>query len=717
MISDRFLTIERLESRIAPAVTIVNPHTATYVDVDGDHVTIHVSTGTLTSADFTTTPSGLGDQLEAIDLSSGGFDGANLTVTVTKAPHGDGLANIGYINSTGHDLGNVSIPGDLGRIDAGNSASTTPAVISLSVRSMGRLGTDTQAPGGNLISVIQGSLGNLDVAQDINSAFITIGGGVKNNVGSVTIGGSLIGGSVSDTGEIIAAGSIGPVKIGHDLQGGTASRAGVVESAAGAIGSITVGGSIIGGAGLNSGYIFGNQSLGPVKIAHDLIGGAGNGSASISTTLGNLASLSIGGSIIGGAGIEAGNVLIEGSIGSVTIGHDLAGGSGDEAGSIYALGGPISRVAIGGSLIGGSDTESGFVLCETNMGPLMIRHDLTGGSGDEAGQIVSRGNIASGTVGGSIVGGIADSSGGIVADGTMGHLTIGHDLVGGSGVESGTVTADSKFTGITVGGSLVGGSGVFSGVIYGGSIGTVLITHDFVGGSISGSASLDSSGLIESGGAIASITIGGSITAGENTSSGALTNSAAIYAANNIDSLTVRGGILGNSTERVIISSRGQPTPLPSNTKTDIAIDSINVAGRVEFTNILAGYQLASGPSPETLTPIDPNAQIGSVTVGADWIASSIAAGATNSGYPNFGDTNDAGISGASPSIHSRIASITIAGEVSGTPNSVSSTDHFGFVAEEIGMVEIHGVSIVIPSTNTPEAIGETTDVTVHIIA
>jgi hypothetical protein len=35
--------IEALESRIAPALTIVGPHVATYDDVDGDHVTVTVS--------------------------------------------------------------------------------------------------------------------------------------------------------------------------------------------------------------------------------------------------------------------------------------------------------------------------------------------------------------------------------------------------------------------------------------------------------------------------------------------------------------------------------------------------------------------------------------------------------------------------------------------------------------------------------------------------
>src|SRR5262249_8582441 len=101
------LSIELLETRLAPAVLIVNPHTATYTDVDGDKVTIQVSSGNLGSAAFTSVPSGVGEQLRLIDLHSGGFDRADLTVSVVRALGGDGLANIGAINAADHDLGNV----------------------------------------------------------------------------------------------------------------------------------------------------------------------------------------------------------------------------------------------------------------------------------------------------------------------------------------------------------------------------------------------------------------------------------------------------------------------------------------------------------------------------------------------------------------------------------------------------------------------------------
>jgi hypothetical protein len=86
------------------------------------------------------------------------------------------------------------------------------------------------------------------------------------------------------------------------------------------------------------------------------------------------------------------------------------------------------------------------------------------------------------------------------------------------------------------------------------------------------------------------------------------------------------------------------------------------------------------------------------------------------SGNTNFGDANDASIGGGNPSIIASISSITIGGQVFGTPNSTSTTDHFGFVAQQVGAVKLGGNSIPLTASahNDTLSIGETTDVTVH---
>jgi hypothetical protein len=136
-------SIELLEARIAPAV-LVNPSTLTYIDKDGDHVTVTLSKPLLTSLsgaqavfNFNTgsvvqgpaadpTP----QQLELIDLTFLAATGLGIKVTVQRANHCDGYAAIGYIESA-NDLGAVSIQGDLGGIFAGDGTITTPGLKSL----------------------------------------------------------------------------------------------------------------------------------------------------------------------------------------------------------------------------------------------------------------------------------------------------------------------------------------------------------------------------------------------------------------------------------------------------------------------------------------------------------------------------------------------------------------------------------------------------------
>ena len=135
-------SIEPLESRIAPStvLTFVNANSAAYDDVDGDRVTVKFSKPILTSGNvgtvLHTVASGLGLQLQFIDLTglAAAPDGTGITITAALqdidhngSKDGDGFVNVGQINATAHDLGAVSIKGDLGRIDAGDATTTTPA--------------------------------------------------------------------------------------------------------------------------------------------------------------------------------------------------------------------------------------------------------------------------------------------------------------------------------------------------------------------------------------------------------------------------------------------------------------------------------------------------------------------------------------------------------------------------------------------------------------
>jgi hypothetical protein len=775
------LGLQALESRLVPTVTIVNATTAKFTDIDGDLATIKVSKGTLTAGLFTTTATGLGDQLQAIDFRAGGFDGADLTFSIVKVPGGDGLANVGYINSTDHDLGRVRVKGDLGQIDAGDAQTTlTPGLRALFVRSLGRFGTDTQVSGGNLESNIQGKLGTLVVARDVKDAFVNVAGGgngVDGKIGAITIGGSLIGGSSDNSGRISSSGNIGMVRIAHDVQGGSGSLSGLIESVGkltgatiggsvigsssrysgniGSIGdmgavtvrgnvqcgsgddsgriwsfanvvSVSIGGSLIGGTGARSGEILCERgNLGVVRIAHDLLGGSGVQSGYIEchgVSFGNVTSVSIGGSLIGGSGNLSGRILA-GDVGAVTIGRDLLGGSGILSGYIQTH--SIAAVSIGGSLIGGVGDNSGGIECGGDLGAVKIGHDLLGGPALGSGHISGHDNVASVSIGGSLIGGSGHRSGEIASiRGDIAAVSVGHDMRGGLGSFSAWVVSFGKLGAVSIGGSLIGGavgplgSSAGGNVRSDGDMGTVRIGHDVVGGSITGSDSLNGSGTIVSQGRISSVTIGGSIISGTDTSTGTLTNNATIRAANDIASIIVRGNLIGNTNpigdSPVVISARGQSVP---GLTTDLAIGKVTIDGRGENARILAGYEMFD------LIPLNADAQIGSVTIGGDWIGSSIAAGVVAGGDSLFGTADDAKISGPgttdNANIVSRIASITIAGAVYGTPTSVSGTDHYGFVAQQIGIFTAGGFTATLTAATDPplELALTTGDVTLREVA
>ncbi len=464
--------IEPLESRIAPAAVFK------FVDVDGDAVTITTSKGTNgdLAAIVTVADEGIGKELRKIDFSLNAtvFAGTNVIITGKRtAAGGDGLVNVGYIDAstdaggTALDLGTVTIRGDLGQIDAGDASTGTPAVKSLSVQSMGEFGDSTQQAGGLVESNLNGALGSLKVAGNVRESFLSIAGGVDGKIGSITIGGSLIGGSTSDAGRIFSDGAMGAVKVG---------------------------GSIEGGSGQSSGQIGTNSSI---------------------------VSIAIGGSLLGGRGSFSGQISAAGAIGAVKIGGNFKG---------------------------------------------------------------------------------ADAAGGSVAD---------------------------------------------SGVIQGQRI--------------------------------ASVTVGGSIISGTESGGFNVFSSGVIRAVDDIGAIVVKGSIIGNSANPVLITARGQAV---QGATSDVAIKSLTVGGRVEFADILAGYNSSS-------VAVNADAQIGTVSVG-DWIASNLVAGvqddATAARNVFFGDGNDQAVAGGSAKIVSKISSITIKGAAYGT---LGAGDHFGFVAQQIGSFKI----------------------------
>lgn len=397
-------------------------------------------------------------------------------------------------------------------------------------------------------------------------------------------------------------------------------------------------------------------------------------------TDGDIGTITIYGSLIGGAADNSGRIVAQGDMGTATIKGDIIGGAGADSGELNGIN-SMAGTIVGGSILGGIGVNSGRINGGANIGPIGVAHDVVGGAGADSGEIFAGGRIASITIGGSLEnGGI--KTGRIFANSDIGTLKVIGNVVGATD-SSGSILAGGKIGSVTIGGSLIGGGNSAGRVFAGGEITTLTIAGNLVGGSAGGNQSLSQSGYVEAK-RIATLTVGGSVIAGVNNSSGLFLNNGAIRVNNDIGSATIKGSLIGNSTNPVIISARGQAAPPAT---ADVAIGRLNVLGRVEYARIVAGW------TPQSVVQ-NADAQIGTVIVGGDWIASNLAAGAVPGIDGYFGNNDDQKISGNfvkdSATVNSRIASITIAGQALGTDGG---NDCFGFVAQEIGTVRIGGTT------------------------
>lgn len=702
---------ERLERRLALAGLF------SFTDVDGDRVTVKTSKGG--NADLAaalTLSGGTSGQLQAVNLAANpAFVGTDFTVTVKKAGGGDGFAAVGHIDATNVDVGKISIRGDLGRIVAGDTDPATPGVASLSVASLGRYGTTTGAP--DLASGIRGDLKTLKIDGDVQQARVTLIGG---GIGTVTIGGSLVGGAADDSGRIAAA-SIGSLRVGVSIVGAGGTRSGSISSG-NAMGNVSVGDSIIGGGGPFSGSIVAATEIRSLKVGRDVAGGAGGWSAYVGLDPqgpgGNgIGNVTIGGSLIGGAGFGSAALqpIYGGAAGAsaVTVRGDVRGGDGEGSGYLAIL--QAKTVSIGGSVLGGSQESSGALLLG-KVGSFTARGSVVGGSGKASGSIsapLDTGTIGTILIGGSLSGGTGNQSGAVTSAGSVGKVTVRGAIAGGDGESSGVVAAavldsasvSGNVTGglgvrsggirgyvmkrISVGGSLVGGAGASSGSLWSQSqTDDVAIAKDQIGGTGT------SSGMIL-GGSITKATVGGSVVGG----SGA--GSAMIGAYRNLTSLTVKGGMVGTSANLPL-------QVVAAGLQGGSGIGTVTVRGSVSATVFLAGWEPDDGDG--FANPSNGNASIGKVDVKGSFSASSIAAGVNSPLFPRFGTQLDSTIPGGTACA---IGSVIIGGTATG---SGDVGQHFGIVSRQVGSVKVKGVAIAIPAANGSTPVGNTGNFVVRVI-
>ncbi len=513
-------SIEILESRIAPAAI-------TFTDLDGDLVKIIVSKGTGT--DITAAAHIGGGQLRELDLASNPvFDGANVTVKVVGGA-GNGIADVGFLNAKGLDLGVVKIAGDLGRIKAGDAVTTDGSVTTLSVATMGAHGTETQAAGGDLKSGFRGKLGTLQSTGALTGVSIFVFGGVfdlDGQIGSIDIGGDLTGGAGKRSGTIYAKGAIGTAHIGGDLIGGAGKESGSIITER-KLDSITVDGQLL-GSGIRSARIFAADVLGFARVTGKVQGGAGEDSGSIASFTG-LGTVVLKNQLIGGAGVHSGAIGSGGDIGSVAVSGVIQGGAGKRSGAILATG-DIASVKTGG-ITGGAQRLSGVIAAGGVIHFAKIDGGVTGGAGIESGAVGSDQGIRKIVVTGSVTGGQGSKSGAILSDRDIQTLVVGGSLVGGTGDGSGIVGATGLLDTISIVGSLIGGSGFQSG-----AIGSTKAIHSVsIGGSLQGFVAVSPPPPIAP-------VAGGVVADGE--------RSAVILSSGDIDSVHIAGSIIGGSASK-----------------------------------------------------------------------------------------------------------------------------------------------------------------------
>jgi hypothetical protein len=711
-------SIEPLESRIAPA-SAINATTATFTDVDGDLVTIKFSKPIAQQVLYVSTfgaPSIPGaEQLLRIDLfnvTPTAAAGVNITFTaVPKDGNGDGIkdgdgkVNVGEIRAPGKALGAVTLPGDLGQINSGTAIGAgTPGVAlsALRVHSLGEYGLATGAASN--LSALAGSVGSIVTTGNVRGSIALFTPGPSGDnypLGSLTIGGSLIGGYDVASGAVTAL-SIGSVKIAGDILGGSSNNTGQI-SVGQKIGSIAIGGSLVGAGGSGSGSITGSE-LGNVSIGGDVRGYSFSGVLSA----GKIGDVTIGGSLVGereGAGL----IKSGGDIGAVKIGRDVEGGlglkgSGAGSGRIEA-GGKIASVTIGGSLLGLSGYQSGSIFSAGKLGPVTIGGNVVGHDGDFSGSIRSDTRIDSVRIGGAVLGNSGDASGALHSTvGGIGVVTIGRDLIGSYGELSGAIWAQgAALSSVTIGGSVIGGfdpdpfdttsEGSLSGYIDATSIGTLTIGGDLIGhGILSGRVDIDT---------ISKMKIGGSIHGGE------LAFSGVVLASIRIGSLSVGGDVVsgyqeftgriyGGAIDSLVIggSLRGDFHGTAENAG---MVESLGAIGTLSIGRDVVGGGDKSGSIVAALgikTVTIEGSLVGGYGNDSGVISTGGTLGTAKIGGDLRGGDSNGGIANTGAILAKRITSLTFGGSVySGLRNLSDPITRSGSITadEDIGSITVRG--------------------------
>ena len=396
-------------------------------------------------------------------------DGAITSVTIAGSLIGAGGASSGGVQA-GAGIGAIRIGTEAtDGIVGGNGASSGLIRAAGSIASVFVTG-DVQGGGGqfsggifaagpSITRIILG--GDLAGGDGENSGRVQAG----STIGSISIGDDIIAGKGESSGGISSGTAIGTVAA--DSIDGRTVDAGLRSAGIGTgkLTSLSLRGSIFGGSAGQSGAVEIFGDVGSIAVAGNVVGGAGRASGSV-IAHGKIAGVTVSGDIQGGTGIESGGILSGfqpgrvGDIGVIRVLGSVLGGDGDRSGSIRS-GGKITSLSIGttgagpvDAVAGGVGDRSGAIESQGAMGLVRITGDVVGGAGDFSGTVrafdrtgptgEAAGALGAVSIGGQLRGGVGEGSGGVWADGNLTSLTVG-SWNGGTGAESGSVRTGLGF--------------------------------------------------------------------------------------------------------------------------------------------------------------------------------------------------------------------------------------------------------------------------------
>ncbi|MHA3770669.1 Calx-beta domain-containing protein [Verrucomicrobiota bacterium sgz303538] len=241
-------------------------HKAVWSENDGDLVTL-ISSQQISWLSFGFDAEG---HTVVQKVSTIGDKPSSLQFTVQKSLTGDGKVNVDQI-WTNADLTEVSIPGRLASIIAGDTKLKTPAIHKLTVDSFGLDPASVEAGAEPLQSKIKGSIGNFTVKGDFMGANLSVSGG---SFGSLTIGGNLVGTSASTATGLYVEKGLNKLQVDGDIRGTDPAHPVIIRTAGFPDHPTeTLHRAVIGGDVTNTNLLAGTESQVGIRVGDILVNG------------------------------------------------------------------------------------------------------------------------------------------------------------------------------------------------------------------------------------------------------------------------------------------------------------------------------------------------------------------------------------------------------------------------------------------------------------